>query len=52
MTGRRSEKKHPRRADGGGSRQGMSRRKRDRVRDAARKVIERRREVLEELAKR
>jgi len=52
MTDLRSEKKHPRRRADGGGKQATSRRKRDRVREAARKVIERRREVLEELAKR
>lgn len=53
MASLRRDKKQPRRsqAEGAGGRQATSRRKRDRVREAARKVIERRREVLEELAK-
>ncbi len=53
MTNLRSNNKRQRgQAEGAAGKQATSRRKRDRVREAARKVIERRREVLEELAKR
>ncbi len=53
MANLRTDRKQRRRqAERAGSEQATSRRKRDRVREAARKVIERRREVLEELAKR
>lgn len=48
---RRDKKQRRSQADDAVGTQATSRRKRDRVRDAARKVIERRREVLEELAK-
>lgn len=47
----RDKKQRRSQAEGAGGRQATGRRKRDRVREAARKVIERRREVLEELAK-
>ncbi len=48
---RSNDKRRRGQAEGAAGKQATSRRKRDRVREAARKVIERRREVLEELAK-
>lgn len=52
MANPRTDRKQRRsQAELAGSKQAPSRRKRDRVREAARRVIERRREVLEALAK-